>query len=221
MSSNIDLFDFEISYHSSDVLREPKCFNDPSDFVKEISIIIEHVEYPKRTLIGKGKVNHILFFFFMDADFPLMDLVDATQPVLDMSEVLFNLNPEEDFYEKIQSHFEKDPPMNYNVCYLDRLEVLPAYRGKGLSGRIIANIAQHFYDSCGLMVLKAYPLQHELDILDHSSLDEWDVAMQYDALHKDLERSQYQLYNHYQKMGFSNPFDLEYFIAKPDCLAFQ
>lgn len=31
----------------------------------------------------------------------------------------------------------------------------------------------------------------------------------------DFEKAQYQLFNYYKKKGFQNPFDMEYFIARP------
>jgi len=79
---------------------------------------------------------------------------------------------------------------------------------------MITAIARKFYNSCGLIVLHAFPVQHEGGG-DRTMDSEWKKQMQYALLEKDFEKSKYQLYNYYQKMGLANPIDEAYFIARP------
>lgn len=167
--------------------------------------------------VGKGKISQILFSLAMDSGFPLEDVMDATHSINQISGVLFEWDEEKDFWDKIDAYFELEPPINYDICFLETLEVIEKYRGKGLGEKIINNLIERFYSSCGLWVLKAFPLQHDISIKceNESALINWNKKMAYQNMESDFEKSQYQLFNYYIKIGFKNPFDMEYFIARP------
>jgi hypothetical protein len=78
-------------------------------------------------------------------------------------------------------------------------------------------LIERFYSSCGLWVLKAYPMQHDISIKREieEKMSDWNKKMEYQKMELDFEKAQYQLFNYYKKMGFQNPFDMEYFIARP------
>ena len=52
-------------------------------------------------------------------------------------------------------------PLNSNVLILDRLEILPKYRGKKLGLAVIRHMIQRFGAGAGFVGLKAFPLQLE------------------------------------------------------------
>jgi GNAT superfamily N-acetyltransferase len=193
---------------------------DPNDFVTAVQFKV-HTEQEEPggrvELVGKGHLSLIHFGLAMDAGYPLHTVMDATSSILSMSETLFSWEEGGDPFDKLDDHFREEPIFNRDVCFVERMEVLPAHRGRGIGRDVLEAIARRFYNSCGLMVLKAYPLQHEERA--PGILDEWAKAMRYDALEQDLERAQYQLFSWYQQMGLSKPFDLEYFIARPGALA--
>jgi GNAT superfamily N-acetyltransferase len=193
---------------------------DPNDFVTEVHFRI-HTEQDEHggpvELVGKGKLSLIHFTLAMDAGYPLHSVMDATSSILTMSESLFSWEKEGDPFDKLDAHFQGEPIFNRDICFVERMEVLPAHRGRGIGRDLLIAIARKFYSSCGLVVLKAYPLQHEVS--GPGGSDEWKMAMRYDALEQDLECAQYQLFGWYQKMGLSNPFDEEYFLARPGELA--
>lgn len=41
-------------------------------------------------------------------------------------------------------------------------------------------------------------------------MSDWNRKMEFD-----FEKAQNQLFNYYKEKGFQNPFDMEYFIARP------
>lgn len=55
------------------------------------------------------------------------------------------------------------------------MEIVPESRGLGLGKLILKNIVERFYDSSGLIVLKAFPLQHELN--QNRDLPDWTKKM--------------------------------------------
>lgn len=210
---------FIIKYSFSSFLNECSVGEDPMDFVNEIDfeVYLTNESGHLQEQIGKGKISQILFSLAMDSGFPLEDVMDATHSINQMSGVLFEWDEEKDFWDKIDAYFELEPPMSYDICFLETLEVIEKYRGKGLGEKIINNLIERFYSSCGLWVLKAFPLQHDNSIKSKNELAQinWNKKMAYQNMESDFEKSQYQLFNYYIKRGFMNPFDLEYFIARP------
>ena len=134
-----------------------------------------------------------------------------------MSGVLFEFDEDKDFWDKIEDYFADAIPENYTICYLEYLEIAPNYRGKGIDKKIIKSMMERFYDSCGLWVAKAFPIQHSgvIQKTAFEDLDEWDQQMDYDSFEKDFEKSQYKLFHYFQQLGFQNPFEMDYFIAVP------
>lgn len=194
--------------------------DDPNDFVTAVHFKI-HTEQVEPggpvELVGQGKLSLIQFSLAMDAGYPLRTVMDATASILEMSEQLFSWEEDGHPFDKLDEHFDHMPILHQDVCFVERLEVLPAHRGRGIAREVLVSIARRFYHCCGLIVLKAYPLQHELH--KPSATDEWAKAMRYAELEQDLELAQYRLFNWYQKMGLSSPFDVAYFLAPPEKLA--
>jgi len=213
------VLDFIIKYSFSSFLNDGPIGDDPTDFVNEIDfeVYLTDASEQLQEQVGKGKISQILFSLAMDSGFPLMDVMDATHSINQMSGVLFEWDEDKDFWSKIDDYFEFEPPLNYDICFLETLEVIEKYRGKGLGEKIINNLIERFYSSCGLWVLKAFPLQHDISIQNEKEADQnnWIKKMAYQNLESDFEKSQYQLFNYYIKRGFKNPFDMEYFIARP------
>ena len=211
--------DFIIKYSFSNFLKNCPVGEDPTEFVNEIDFEVYLTDETGhlQELVGKGKISQILFSLAMDCGFPLRDVMDATHSICQMSEVLFEWDVEKDFWDKIDTYFEYQPLENYDVFFLETLEVIAKYRGIGLGEKIINNLIERFYSSGGLWVLKAFPMQHDIAIKSEKegSWSDWNRKMEYPKMELDFEKSQYQLFNYYKKRGFQNPFDMEYFIARP------
>lgn len=206
---------FIIKYSFSNSLRNYPLGEDPSEFVNEINFeVFTTDDFGLEEQVAKGKMSHILFSLAMDVGFPLFDVMDATDSISEMASVLFEWDVDKDYWDKLDYYFENYPLENYNVCFLETLEIIAKYRGKGLGAKIINDLIERFYHSCGLWVLKAYPLQFDSSSISENG-SEWNSKMDYAIMEVDLEKAQYQLFNYYTKMGFQNPFEMEYFIAKP------
>ena len=211
--------DFTIKYSFNDILRDVPLGDDPNDFVNKIDfeVYVTDVHGKLSEVIAKGQISQILFGLAIDHGYPLFDVMDASESILDMSGVLFEFDEDKDFWDKLFAYFADTLPMSYTICYLEYLEIIPNYRGKGLGKKIIKSMMKRFYDSCGLWVAKAFPIQHSgvIQKTAFENLDEWDQQMDYDNFEKDFEKSQYKLFHYFQQLGFQNPFDMEYFIAVP------
>lgn len=216
MEEDDDMKLYSVTFNFFDVLGA-ELGEDPNDFVTghvfEIHTVPEEPS-EKEVLVGKGKLSLIQFGLAMDAGFPLQDVMNASATILAMSESLFSWEEDTDPFKKLDELFEDDLIFNSDVCFVEKLEILPAFRGQGVGRATLISIARKFHNSCGLLVLKAFPIQHEVRL--PGEVDKWVKAMRYDELDQDLERSRLKLYSWYKEMGFSNPFDPEYFIARPE-----
>jgi GNAT superfamily N-acetyltransferase len=210
---------FTIKYSFNDILREEPLGDDPNDFVNNIEIEVYLTDiYGKLTqVIAKGQISQILFGLAIDHGYPLFEVMDASESILDMSGMLFQFDEDKDFWDKLDTYFADTIPLNHTICYLEYLEITPNYRRKGIGKKIIKSMMERFYDSCGLWVVKAFPMQHSglIQKTTFENLDEWDQQMDYDNFEKDFAKSQYKLFHYFQEFGFQNPFDMDYFIAVP------
>lgn len=211
--------DFTIKYTFNGTLRKEPLGEDPNDFVNTIEFEVYAIDIHGKLseVIAKGLISQILFGLAIDYGYPLFDVIEASESILDMSSVLFEFDADKDFWDKLEDYFVDTMPINHTVCYLEYIEIVRNYRGKGIGQKIIKNIIERFYDSCGLWVTKGFPIQYSnvARKKDAKVLDEWYQKMDYDSLEKDFEKSYYKLFHFFQQLGFQNPFDIEYFIAEP------
>jgi GNAT superfamily N-acetyltransferase len=188
---------------------------EPEDYVTEIYLEIRLLNSHGNPAdkIGQGQLSLLHFSLAMDKGYPLDYVMDASASILEMAEQLFDISEGIDCWDKIEAYYDYEPPLQYDVCFLERLEILPAYRKKGIGKLVIGNIIEKFYASCGLVVAKAYPLQYESD--NFLGNPEWQASMEYPQMEADFEKARYQLFDYYQKLGFVNPFVEDYFMIRP------
>ena len=109
-----------------------------------------------------------------------------------------------------------DESFNSNILYLDRIEILPEYRGKGYGKLITKDILLRLNSSYGIAILKAFPLQLEVSHPNSSKQDsEWNTKMNFKQMEQDSNIAKKQLYNFYKKMGFKRYKRSEYFYLNP------
>lgn len=129
---------------------------------------------------------------------PLWDIFDATGEGLD--EVYEALFDDDEMKEGVC-----EVGMGSDVLYLNRAEVLPAHRGRGLGLMAVLRVIEDFGSGCAAAVLKAFPLQLEgvNDTRPPSpSEKKHRRTMKYDALEQDPKRATRSLERHWRKLGF-------------------
>lgn len=206
---------FRIDYTFSSFLNDGSIAEEPTDFINEVSLSVYRVDEEKGSdqLIGKGFFSILHLNRALDHDYPLFDVFDGTAEIMNMAEVIFNLEEEDNYWSKLDDFYKFDMLTSYDICFIEQIELLPKYRGKGMGKWVIKNIMERFYGSCGLVILHAYPLQHENG---NRYSSEWMSEMKLDELESDLEKAQYKLFHYCQQMGFLNPFESEYFFIRPE-----
>ena len=165
----------------------------------------------KSQLIGKGKIALFLVGLAQDEDFSMLQLFDSTQSGSDLGNFIIDWGKEdinEDFEDILLE------AGNYNILYIDRIELLPQFRGIGLGKKIMKDIILRFDNSCGLIALKAFPLQLEYSSVSGKG-DVWNKQMKYKYLVQDETTARKQLYKFYKSLGFRQYSKTDYFYINP------
>jgi len=88
-----------------------------------------------------------------------------------------------------------------NMLIIDRLELLPAYRGRGLGLKCMAACIRHLSVGCRIAAIKPFPLQFEPA---GRATDEWQDALAFKSLSRDKRASTKRLKQHYGQLGFKH-----------------
>lgn len=161
----------------------------------------------KSYLIGKGEISLFLVGLTQNEGFSIYQLFDSSQNGLDLGNLIFDWDTEE-IKEKFEDLILETG--NSNILYIDRIELLPQFRGMGFGKKIMKDIIFRFDNSCGLIILKAFPLQLEgSNVLGRD--EKWAKKMQYKHLVQDEKIAKSQLYKFYKSLGFKQYLKSEYF----------
>lgn len=86
-----------------------------------------------------------------------------------------------------------------NVLIVDRLEILPEFRGKKIGLASLVWCLRQYARQCGVVALKCFPLQFECAEMGEP---EWRSEMQFGKLSRDRKRSLAKLKKYYASLGF-------------------
>lgn len=111
------------------------------------------------------------------------------------------------FSERLQTLLE-DEIWNFNLLILDRVEILPKYRGGGVGLLVLTALIERFGAGAGVVGMKPFPLQLEPKESRDSSA--WAKRLRLDDLPRDEKKATKKLKRYYGKLGFvemkSTPF---------------
>jgi len=126
---------------------------------------------------------------------------------------LFDIRPETaPFYSALIDHETGDFKSNLekvlgeyicelNLLIVDRLEILPEFRGKKIGIACLVWCLRQYARECGVVALKCFPLQFECAELHKS---EWSRGMQFAKLSRNRKRSLTKLRKYYGSLGFKD-----------------
>jgi GNAT superfamily N-acetyltransferase len=160
-------------------------------------------EEDKRTIAGSFRVSYIDVGAAMNAGASVFDIFDYTQELCDYYSAIFDdetLNAS----AELNRLFEEDIWPG-NVLILDRLEILPEFRGHDLGLVVIRRLIERFGAGAGVVAMTPFPLQHGCARDDDGEDEEekdWRQKMRYDNFDKNLQRAIGRLRRYYAKLGF-------------------
>ena len=202
-------------HFSYDQYTERYIVGEPEEYLRPISgfvefCIVDHHDnsyewkQEQRKVAGRFESSYINVDNSFVAGVKLYGLMDTySAETKEIYETLFD--PRTDALRKDVKELLGD--VNFrNILVIDRVEILPAYRGMGLGLATIWDIIQRHSAGCGIAALKAFPFQFRsgsrsgrLSFLEES---DWNKKMGYDIRSYTMEFAHEKLIFHLMKFGF-------------------
>jgi len=167
-------------------------------YVREIIVDIINTDDSNNALkVGFAKFK-MLYLDEAESDgYNLMEVLDTYEYTFRHAEDFFDFDLM-DFKHSIYNHYNNEI-LSKNICMLERLEILPKYRGCHLGAKLIKDAIFHFGAGKVLFIVQAYPLQFEAKD-DHP--DNWTELMEIQRLEKNKKKAFKDLSDYYQSCGF-------------------
>lgn len=189
---------FNILYHLHSSLGDI----GPFRYINQISGTVTEVDEQGNKIadVGHINLNLILISLALDTGYDIYEVFDYSHSTMEIGDAVFDFNSY-DLVEPLQEYYDYTF-LGSNICIVDRIEILPKYRGKGLGKKIVKDMYNRFGSGCCIFVLKCFPVQFEHEFT-HGLNKEWFDKMKYQELEPDEEKAFYQLANFYKKCGWS------------------
>jgi GNAT superfamily N-acetyltransferase len=180
-----------------DVTRKVGCWDDEYAFLGEHDGVLRDAD----TEVVAGKVR----LFIVDVDgareagisaFDLLDLEGATEPYAELlsSKIAGNFCP-----AVTNLLGGEDLVFSNNMLIIDRVELLPAYRGKDLGLRCMETCLRHFRLGCRVAAIKPFPLQFESGAKES---EDWNGGVKLSSFQENQRDATERLRRHYGRIGF-------------------
>lgn len=180
------------------------------------SCILDYVEYSRfvyetagnlfgiddterRKLVGKFRVYYVDVMRAIDAGVPIILVLEAhSSQVAEYFDPIFGSSAP-DFSHQVLEMLDYDI-FGGNLLILDRLEILPQYRGKGIGLRVLHHMIERFSPGAAVVAMKPFPLQFEFPSSDAQK--RWRARLGLDQLSTDKGLATEKLRQYYSKLGF-------------------
>jgi len=176
--------------------------DDPGDYIYPIcGRITEMDDDESDILVGKFRQYYVDIASAINAGYTdVFDIFDAhSDSTADYYDSLFDPDTV-GFSENLQRLFDYEI-FESSVLIIDRLELLPGYRGKNLGLTIMRRLIQRFSAGAGILAIKPFPLQFEQSIPAEDKSG-WHAEMQLSSFRETERDSIRKLRSHYGKLGF-------------------
>lgn len=177
----------------------PLGYLEGSRYVTTISgdIIQEDENDEEIATVGRTTLKLVLVSLAINNNYDLYEIFDEDAPLFEIGQAIFDFEYGE-IKEKIQDYYNGEI-VNSDICVIERIEILPPYRENNLGKKILKDIYNRFGSTCGLFVLKSFPLQFETEGAEAS---DWNKQMQLDAFEKNEKKAIQNLKRFYKLCGF-------------------
>lgn len=153
-------------------------------------------------IVGKVKLIYCDLGLGINNGCSPFDLMDThSETTLDCYQALFDETTEKlKNSMQIKLHNEDIPTSHPNILIIDRIEILPKYRGNNLTKSIIKQSMTIFSNKTFVTILKSFPLQ--LEPLTPREGNNWKKGMSLTSLEINEQLAKDSLMNYYKSLGF-------------------
>ncbi len=173
------------------------------DFVYESSgdVFIVDDDSDSRERVGKFRAYVVDVGRTIDESEHVYDVLSAHSSHLEeYYEPIFG-NEAPEFANQVMELFD-DSIFGNNLLIIDRLEILPQYRGKCFGLVILRHMIVRFSSGVGLVAIKPFPLQFESGGSSEKE-QKWRDLLLLNRLPKNEDVATKNLYQYYSKLGFT------------------
>lgn len=188
--------------------------DEPDQYLRQIDgLVYELDEADGKTHIGEFRI------FLIDVESAVTDgehvfsIFDSRQETVDYYSLLGSSTLE--FKDCVLNALPGGERWSPNMLILDRLTLLPAYRGKGIGLRVLRNLFKQFRMGCGIVVMRPYPLQFEGGAVQKKIKSNEFQRLRLDLYDKNFHRALKRLRTHYALLGFKKVAGMPYMVADP------
>jgi hypothetical protein len=185
---------------------EPASFlleaDDPGDYIYPIcGRIAKMADDESDIVVGKFRLYYVDIASAINTGYvDVFDIFDAhSDSTADYYDSLFDPDTV-GFSDNLQRLFDYEI-FEQSVLIIDRLELLPGYRGKNLGLTIMRRLIQRFSAGAGVVAIKPFPLQFEQSIPAEDKSG-WHAEMQLSSFRETERASIRKLRSHYSKLEF-------------------
>ena len=134
---------------------------EPEDFMYEVcgKILCGTEEDEKDRIAGRFRVYYADFETALNHGVSSFEVLDAYQHTLDYAKAILGSN--EGLFSARLEKLLDDEISNLNFLILDRVEILPKYRGGGIGVLVLNSLIERFGAGAGVVGMKPFPLQFE------------------------------------------------------------
>lgn len=193
-------FDYSISYHIDSELGE----DSPKKYINSIEAEV-FVNALSGTVLRVGRVflKIVLMTQARRNQYNFQKIFDCFPSTKDLAKNILYI-PLDNFDSPLTIHHNSSD-FKTDICLIETIELLPAFRGKGLGIDIINDIVHRFGPMCSAFFIQAVPFQLKTikELTECScGLDDFSKQMEYGDDAFDEEGAKYKLYAFFQKLGF-------------------
>jgi GNAT superfamily N-acetyltransferase len=153
----------------------------------------------QETVVGRFDASYLNIGNALVARVKIYDVLDASSEIREIYATLFNPDT-----ERLREDVEKllGGVTLRNILVVNRVEILPAYRGMGLGLAMMWHLIQRHSAGCGIVALKAFPVQFRAGHLSDPERSDWNRQMGYDPYTYTVEFAHERVIFHLKKLGF-------------------
>lgn len=171
--------------------------------------ITVHDEYENRkTIAGRFKAFYCDIERARDDGISTFDVFDAYENTLDYHAALLGRNSK-GFSNRLDKLLDLGG-FESNVLIIDRLELLPKYRGRRNGLSIMRHIEKRFAIGVAVIAIKPYPLQFESKSFDEA--DKWQTRLGLKKLSMDKRAATKKLRDYYGQLGYKRLPGTEFMV---------
>lgn len=215
----IDDYYFHLRFDGGEVALED---DDPSHYAHSIrGTVIGLDRDDNETLAGKFLLYYLDICAAVNARASVFDMFDCRAATLDYYSAIF-AGDSLAISERLDKLFNFESGWG-NVLILERLEILPKFRGNKLGLLVMRRLIERFGSGAAYVAIKPFPLQDEY--IGSKEEDPWRAELQLSNLDKNHRRATAKLHRYYRQLGFKamkgTPFMFrmgDYALPSPDDL---